>query len=707
MDLNPPYRGRQLSLSASLAIWNSRCLLLVIGASAIVLFGKSDLKAIAQETVPSASQTRTQPSTRSQTQRLLWVNSQTGNDAKADGSEQAPFRTLTRALEAAQSNTVIQLAPGTYSTDTGEVFPIALKSGITIQGNADDLGHGIVVRGGGSYSSQTAGSQNITLIGASQATLIGISVTNPNSRGHGLWIETGNPTIRDSTFIGNTNAGLVTTGSSAPIVQNNLFVLNRTNGMMITGHAQPQVQDNIFQRTGAGVTISENAAPQIISNRISQNRDGIVVQGNAHPILRNNTVEDSQRDGLVVIAQAQPNLGTAKDPGKNTFLNNRQHDINALATSQTLPAFGNQIASNQIAGKIDLTGTASLVSVATVASAADRLPATQVTRSTSSQSTSSRRSAQLTPSQPRATAITQSPPLISTLPPSSNLQPQQADRPAPQPVSTSSSPTEARPPRPATTATSSPARSAQSSQLASLQTATRTITQRPRPTQPAAIEVNVPPPERPSATRSSSAAIRPTSNQPASTATPQAPRTPQAIAISVPPPELRAQPAQLAVSQLANVAVTAAASLPRQSFTNTPVAPALGGTPINTPVPPPEQRQAASTAPPGSISLLPVPSGEIPVGNTDGVSRVNVANGQGSGALLVSQRENLRYRVVVEAADEQVQLLVQSLVPGAFATSINGQFVMQVGAFSSRDNAEEAIGILSRNGLQGIIQPME
>lgn len=86
---------------------------------------------------------------------------------------------------------------------------------------------------------------------------------------------------------------------------------------------------------------------------------------------------------------------------------------------------------------------------------------------------------------------------------------------------------------------------------------------------------------------------------------------------------------------------------------------------------------------------------------------MNVANGQGSGALLVSQRENLRYRVVVEAADEQVQLLVQSLVPGAFATSINGQFVMQVGAFSSRDNAEEAIGILSRNGLQGIIQPME
>lgn len=761
MHLNPPYRGCRLSTSTSTAIPKSRRLFLVIGASAIVLFGKSDLKALAQETAPAATpSTRMQRSTRStavQTQQTLWVNPETGNDAKADGTEQAPFRTLTRALEAARSNTVIQLASGTYSTDIGEIFPIALKSGVTVQGNADGLGQGVVIRGGGSYSSSTAGNQNVTLVGVSQATLTGVTVTNPNVRGHGLWVETGRPTVRDNTFISNINTGLVTAGSSAPLVQNNLFLLNRSSGMMITGSAQPQVQNNIFQRTGTGITISENAAPQLANNRISQNRDGIVVQGNARPILRSNMVEDNQRDGLVVIAQAQPNLGTAKDPGNNTFLNNRQHDINALTTSQTLPAFGNQLNDTQIAGKVDLTGNAPLVSVATVASAADRLPATQVTRLTSTRPpTTSRQpmqpasaqsaSAQSASTQLNQTApITQPPPLISSLPPTnsspsvstsgstasgstassstassstaSSSRTARPSRSATQPTttattaSTRSSRSAAQPTTTATTATTASTRSTRSTQ-----TATRTTS---RSTQPAAIDLNVPPPERstsastnPNLTSTRSGNLIPrrsVANPTPAPATPPSSSIPQAIAIAVPPPETTTQSVPPAIPQFANVTVTAAASLPRQFFAGTnPATPALGGTPINIPVPPPAPRQTTpSTASPGSVSLLPVPPDEIPVGNTEGVSRVNVAGGQGGGLLLASQRESLQYRVVVEADDEQVQSLVQSLVPGAFVTSVNGQSVMQIGAFSNQDNAQEAIEMLSRNGLRGIIQPIE
>jgi hypothetical protein len=160
--------------------------------------------------------------------------------------------------------------------------------------------------------------------------------------------------------------------------------------------------------------------------------------------------------------------------------------------------------------------------------------------------------------------------------------------------------------------------------------------------------------------------------------------------------------------QLANVIVTAAASLPRRSFAGTNAAiPALGGTPIPIPVPPPARPATATSAAPGSVSLLPVPSAEIPVGNTDGLARVNVAGGLGGNLLLASRPENLRYRVVVAASDEQVQTLVHSLIPDAFITAVNGESVMQIGAFSSRDNAQEAIELLSRNGLQGIIQPME
>ena len=72
-----------------------------------------------------------------------------------------------------------------------------------------------------------------------------------------------------------------------------------------------------------------------------------------------------------------------------------------------------------------------------------------------------------------------------------------------------------------------------------------------------------------------------------------------------------------------------------------------------------------------------------------------------------SIRSDLRYRVVVDASSEGMQSLVQSLIPSAFLTSINGQQLMQVGAFSSRDNAEQTAQMLSQNGLVAVIQEID
>lgn len=731
--LNPPHSA---SCSTPNARFKHKLLLLAAGVSvyAIVLLKECSIKAVAQEhSVAPTSRIAQRPTapTAAQTQVVIRVNPQIGNDAKADGSEQAPFRTLTQALQAAQSNTLIQLTAGTYSSETGEVFPIALKAGVTVQGNPEDLGQGTVIRGGGAHSSPI-GRQNVTLVGANQATLTGVTITNPQSRGHGLWVEAGNPTIRDNTFISSANAGMVALGSSVATVHNNLFVLNRTGGMVISGHAQPDVRDNIFQRTGAGITISEDAAPQLIGNRISQNRDGIIVQGNAHPVIRENAIEDSDRDGIVVIAQAQPDLGTAKAPGNNTFLNNRQHDINALATNQTLPAFGNQLASQQIAGKVDLTGNAPLVSVTTVASTASRLPVTQVNRSTPSPSTARSFSAGSTTTPP-----TPAPTRISSLPPSNSLS-NQATRSTssrlPQPVFTSMA-TEAR-----SRSVAQPADHQQNNQPSELSVPTPSQSM----TQSAAVEIAVPSAERPSsqstqpsdqrsAQPSGSAArlrptVRPIVHRPqvgasatrlsaqstaARSTTARSTETHTTVEIAVPPPE-QAASIPVAVPQLANVAVTPAASLPRQTVAMAspaiPIAvPTIGGAPISIPVPPPEMKANSSTptaetaSANGDVRILPVPRDEIPVGNTSGVARIEVAQAFSATA----NRRDLQYRVVVEADDEQTQSLVRSIVPGAFVTSIQGQAVVQIGAFSSRDNAQEAIQMLSQSGLQGIIQPME
>ncbi|MBW4526398.1 MAG: DUF1565 domain-containing protein [Phormidium tanganyikae FI6-MK23] len=294
---------------------------------------------------------------------VIYVNPAIGND-NAPGQAQTPLRTITVALDRASLNSTIVLAPGTYSVETGEVFPIQLKPGVAIQGDPRDRGQNVIIRGGDIFLSRSFARQNVTILGANRATLAGVTVTNPNPQGYGLWTESSSPIVVANTFTGSGHDGASIVGNSAPILKNNYFYRNGANGVTIYGTSRPELQDNIFERTGFGVNIAQNAAPKLIGNRITQNKDGIVIQGNAQPILRNNVIDSNDRDGIVSIAQSRPDLGTSTDPGNNTFLSNRQFDVNAQRNTQTVPAFGNQLSARTI-GQLDLSGIASTSAMTT------------------------------------------------------------------------------------------------------------------------------------------------------------------------------------------------------------------------------------------------------------------------------------------------------------------------------------------------------
>lgn len=67
-----------------------------------------------------------------------------------------------------------------------------------------------------------------------------------------------------------------------------------------------------------------------------------------------------KEDGLVAIAQAMPDLGSASEPGGNQFQNNARYDINASAAKQVISAAGNNLVSDRITGKVDINGTTAL-----------------------------------------------------------------------------------------------------------------------------------------------------------------------------------------------------------------------------------------------------------------------------------------------------------------------------------------------------------
>ncbi|WP_414625215.1 DUF1565 domain-containing protein [Calothrix sp. CCY 0018] len=289
---------------------------------------------------------------------VLFVNPSIGNDQNTNGSENSPLKTITQALRMAKDNTVIKLEAGTYSAETGEQFPLILKQGVSIQGDISDRGREIIIQGGGEYLSRYYGSKNISIVATGNSKLAGVTVTNPNLRGYGMWVELNQPVLEQNTFTGSTQDGIAVTGKAAPKIHNNYFYQNGANGITVSGTSQPEIKGNTFEDTGFGINIAQNATPQIISNKISQNRTGIVVQAASRPVLRDNIISDNKEDGLVVIAQAIPDLGNSSNPGGNQFNSNGRYDINAEAAKQEVAAYGNTLTDSRIAGIVNVTATA-------------------------------------------------------------------------------------------------------------------------------------------------------------------------------------------------------------------------------------------------------------------------------------------------------------------------------------------------------------
>lgn len=277
----------------------------------------------------------------------LFVNPNLGKDDVSAGRDaSAPFKTISFALEQAQPGMVIQLAPGNYTSESGEIFPLVVPQGVTLQGNEFNQGSSTTITGGGFSSSSWWGSQNVALWAKADSQIVGVSVTNSNSRGTGIWIEAANVTVRGCTFSKSAREGVFVAGKASATVENNLFFENSANGIALTGMSTGMVRNNTFQRTGFGIAVSEKASPQLVNNRVQDNVDGIVVSHSATPQLRGNVVEGNKRDGLVAISEAKPDLGNTATPGRNTFRNNGRFAVYNATRKNALAVEGNDVTGN-------------------------------------------------------------------------------------------------------------------------------------------------------------------------------------------------------------------------------------------------------------------------------------------------------------------------------------------------------------------------
>lgn len=255
---------------------------------------------------------------------IIYVNPQSGSDSGSGSSESSAYRTIGYALQQASSGTVIQLAPGQYSAES---FPIQLKSGVTLRGNENQQGQGVVISGGGTYTSPTFASQNVTIVAGQNSQISGVTVTNTNIRGTGIWVESTNPIIRNNTFTNNHREGVFVTGSGDAKVENNQFVRNLGNGISVARQASGEIRGNSFEQTGDAIVIGGTATTLVANNQIRNNRDGVIITEQSRPTLQGNTIESNRDYGIVAIGEAKPNLIS------NTLRGNGNDQLAATASS--------------------------------------------------------------------------------------------------------------------------------------------------------------------------------------------------------------------------------------------------------------------------------------------------------------------------------------------------------------------------------------
>ncbi|NKB18865.1 MAG: DUF1565 domain-containing protein [Pseudanabaena sp. CRU_2_10] len=296
-----------------------------------------------------------------QSETIIFV-APNGTDITGAGTQAQPFRTITAALSTnPQPGTVIQLAPGTYDAENGEVFPIKLLPGIVLRGNSNTRGEGVTISGGGKFISPTFASQTIAMLAENDSTIDGITLTNANPRGYALWVESKrNVVISNNTFSNTTHDGIFLTGDANVLIANSLFTKNRGSGISAVGASSGEIRGNTFDNTGFGLSIGQKSQVSLVNNRINNNVDGIIISNVATPILRSNNITNNNRNGLVILkdrsGQPAPDLGTANDPGRNSIRDNKVKDIQNIS-GIAFAAAGNELNRSKIVGPIDTIAT--------------------------------------------------------------------------------------------------------------------------------------------------------------------------------------------------------------------------------------------------------------------------------------------------------------------------------------------------------------
>ncbi len=192
----------------------------------------------------------------------LFVSATIGNDATANGTCAAPFRTITRGVALAQSGDVVWVAPGNYDAGLGEVFPIAVAAGVSLIGDEANKGQGTTatnVVGGGNVSvGGDCGTYGATIFPGAHTVIAGLQLANTIHAFDAmtLLIRESSVTVRRNSIVNNGGASAVyiCNNSTNHVITDNVIRDNGGTGLgFIGGGVGSRVEHNVITANHYGV----------------------------------------------------------------------------------------------------------------------------------------------------------------------------------------------------------------------------------------------------------------------------------------------------------------------------------------------------------------------------------------------------------------------------------------------------------------------
>lgn len=278
----------------------------------------------------------------------------TGDDATGRGTEDAPFRTLTRALAVSGAGDLVALQDGRYEAAAGEVWPFQhwdatfaplplpepnVPDGVTVRGSSRE---GVVLAGAYLFGDASVAFAFTGSGRLERLTLEGFATA--------ILASTGDVVVDDVTLLDNSE-GLVALGD-ADVAFARAFVQGSLHDAVhVMGAATVRAFDVLLDANLWGITASGDARLELDLVWIaSSGLEGLRVRHGSTAVLRATTVEGSALAGVrmsgrsLVVRESeirgngasglvveddpdQVDFGTLLDPGGNTFEGNLPYQV--------------------------------------------------------------------------------------------------------------------------------------------------------------------------------------------------------------------------------------------------------------------------------------------------------------------------------------------------------------------------------------------